>query len=185
MRPHFPLPLLLLFLAAAVAPAQDSGPLHQEVVVPASVADVWSAMTTKEGMESWMVAHAEIDLRIGGVMRTHYDPKGTLGDAGTIENRILSFDPGRMFSLQVAKPPQGFPFPVAVQSMWTVMYFDELGPNETRVRCVGHGFTDSEESRKMRGFFERGNRLTLDRLRARFATPPAPKSEGGGDGADK
>ena len=58
-----------------------------------------------------MVAHAEIDLRLGGTMKTRYDPKGTIDDAKAIENTILSYEPMRMLSIKVAKAPDTFPFP--------------------------------------------------------------------------
>ena len=118
-----------------------------------------------------MVAHSELDLKVGGLMRTHYDPNGVIGDAGTIENTIISYDPGRMFSIRVTKVPERFPFPNAVKSMWTVVYFEPLDSGKTRVRIVGLGFGQDEESRKMRAFFDRGNAYTLAKLQERFASP--------------
>ena len=67
------------------------------------------------------VAHAEIDLKVGGRMRTHYDPKGTIGDPNTIENTILAFEPNRLLVIQVANPPEKFPFKDAVRKIWTVV----------------------------------------------------------------
>ena len=171
-----PLKPALVFLAIALAtifvPAlgAEDNPLVHEGVVAALVEDVWRAFTTKEGQESWMVAHSEIELKIGGRMRTHYDPKGTLGDAKTIENTIICYDPKRMLSIKVTKPPDGFPFPNAVKNMWTVIYFEPDGPKTTRVRIVGLGFGDDEESKKMRAFFDRGNAFTLKKLQERFAS---------------
>ena len=74
-------------------PKTEADPLITEGVIEAPVEAVWAAFATKEGQESWNVAHAEIELKIGGKMRTHYDPKGQIGDPNTIENRILSFEP--------------------------------------------------------------------------------------------
>lgn len=156
-------------LALANAAPADDERVVTEVVVEASVDDVWRAWTTKQGVESWMVAHAEIELKVGGRMRTHYDPKGMLGDSKTIENTIICYDPERMLSIKVSKPPEGFPFPKAVKNMWTVIYFEESGPKTTRVRIVGLGFGDDEESKKMRAFFDRGNAFTLKKLQERFA----------------
>jgi uncharacterized protein YndB with AHSA1/START domain len=175
------LKLSAVALALALVPfsmttfgAEDS-PLVHEGVVAAPLADVWTAFTTKEGQESWMVAHSEIDLKIGGQMRTHYDPKGVIGDAKTIENRIICYDPKRMLSLKVSKPPDGFPFPNAVKNMWTVIYFEANSPTTTRVRIVGLGFGDDEESKKMRAFFDRGNAFTLKKLQEKFASKDSGK----------
>lgn len=149
------------------------GRLIHEGVVAAPLGDVWKAFTTKEGQESWMVAHSEVELKIGGRMRTHYDPKGTIGDAKTIENTIICYDPERMLSIKVSKAPDGFPFPNAVKNMWTVIYFEEKDPKSTRVRVVGLGFGDDEESKEMRAFFDRGNAFTLKKLQERFASNSA------------
>lgn len=155
-------------LLAGVSHAQDT-PLVHEGTVEASVEDVWKAFTTKEGIESWMVPHAEIDLRVGGLMRTHYNKDGKIGDPGTIENMIISYDPKRMLSIRIAKAPDGFPFPNAAKGMWTVIYFDAVGPAQTRVTVRGLGFTRDEESQKMRAFFERGNGYTVEQLKKHFA----------------
>jgi uncharacterized protein YndB with AHSA1/START domain len=174
MKKTLPLGLLLvLSLAAGSLPLRARGaePLVHEGRVAAAPASVWAALTTAAGQASWMVAQSDIDLRVGGLMRSHYDPKGTLGDAGTIENTVLSFDPPHMFSIQVSKPPAGFPFPAEVKKMWTVIYLDVDGPAATRVRIVGHGFGDDEAGQKLRQFFDRGNAFTLKQLQERFAAP--------------
>ena len=116
-----------------------------------------------------MVAHAQIELRIGGTMKICYDPKGMVDDAKAIENTILSYEPMRMLSFKVTKAPQGFLFPSAITNMWTVVYFEAKGEKTTRVRAVSMGFGNDDESKKMREFFNRGNAFTLQKLQERFA----------------
>jgi uncharacterized protein YndB with AHSA1/START domain len=167
--------LLSFVLACSLSQVSTGDPVEEtrlvhEGLVDAPVSEVWAAFATAEGQESWMVAQAELELKVGGLMRTHYDPKGTIGDAGTIENTIISYDPERMLSIRVTKAPEKFPFPNAVRSMWTVIYFEPVGPRSTRVRIVGNGFGSDEESQKMRAFFDRGNAYTLTKLQERFAS---------------
>ncbi len=52
--------------------------------------------------------------------------------------------------------------------MWTVVYFEDAGEGKTKVTVVGLGFTDDEESQKLRAFFQRGNDITLQGLQAHF-----------------
>ena len=160
--------------ALAEGPREDNRLVHEGVVM-APVKDVWAAFTTKKGQESWMVAHSEIELKIGGRMRTHYDPKGKIGDPKTIENIILCYEPERMLSLKVTIPPEGFPFPNPVKGMWTIIYFEATSPQTTRVRIVGLGFCEDEESKNMRAFFDRGNAFTLKKLQERFASNTSDK----------
>jgi uncharacterized protein YndB with AHSA1/START domain len=171
---------LLLAIACAPLPAVAASPredkrLVHEGVVAAAVGEVWAAFTTGKGQESWLAAHSEVELKVGGRMRTHYDPKGVIGDPKTIENEIICYDPERMLSIKVTKAPEGFLFPNAVKGMWTVIYFEAVSPQTTRVRIVGLGFGDDEESLKMRAFFDRGNAFTLKKLQERFAPKTSDK----------
>lgn len=150
-----------------------------EGIVAATVDDVWRALTTNEGQESWNVAHAEIDLKIGGKMLTHYDPSGRIGDPNTIENIILAFEPRRLLVLQVQNPPEKFPYKTAIKKMWTVIYFEEAGPSLTKLRLVGTGYGDDDESQKLRSFFERGNAITLKKLQDKFAAKDAKATKAG------
>ncbi len=101
-------------------------------------------------------------------MRANYDPKGALGDAATIENRILAYEPERMLSIKVSKAPEKFPFKSRIGDMWTVLYFQPTADGKTTLRIVGMGFGPDDESQKMRQFFEQGNAFTLTQLQRRF-----------------
>jgi uncharacterized protein YndB with AHSA1/START domain len=132
---------------------------------------VWAALTTKDGVESWMVTHAEIDLRVGGKMLTHYDPNGVIGDPNTIENTILSFEPERMLSIKATRPPANFAMKESIQNMWTVVRFEPVSDRQTRVTCTGMGYGDDEESKRLREHFDKGNAWTLKKLQEKFAPP--------------
>lgn len=162
-------PLVIAAFLCVNASAQDVGPTVSEAMIDAPVEAVWAAWATSEGLRSWLAPHAEIDMRVNGRMRTNSSAGGALGDAQTIENTVLSFEPQRMLSIKVAKPPAGFPFPNAIQQMWTVIHFESAGPQRTRMRVVGLGFGPDAESQKMRAFFDRGNATTLEQLRRHFA----------------
>jgi uncharacterized protein YndB with AHSA1/START domain len=159
-------------------PEVSASELVAECMIAAPRDAVWAAFTTKEGQESWNVAHAEIDLKVGGKMRTHYDAAGRIGDPNTIENIILCFEPQKMLAIQVQNPPEKFPYKDAIKKMWTVLYFDDAGPTLTRLRVVGTGYGDDEESRKLRAFFDRGNAYTLKKLQDRFAPKESKPSNG-------
>ena len=160
---------VLLWGPAAARAQADT--LVTEGVVNAPVQAVWQAWTTTAGLKSWLAPHADIDLRLGGLMRAHYDPKGTLGDPGTIENRVLAYEPERMLAIQVARAPENFPFKAEVGSMWTVLHFQPTAEGGTQLRIVGLGFGADEAAQRMKEFFRRGNAFTLQQLQKHFATP--------------
>jgi hypothetical protein len=102
-------------------------------------------------------------------MRANYDAKGSLGDSGTIENKVLSLEPERMLSIQVSRAPDSFPFKARVGEMWTVLYFSVVSNDKTQLRVVGLGFKSDSEAQEMREFFKRGNEFTLTQLQEHFA----------------
>jgi len=157
----------LTMTQASVARASTE-PVVTQAVVDAPADAVWGAFTTKEGMESWMVASGDVDLRIGGLMRTTYRKEADLDGDTAIHQVIMSIDPGRMLSFRTIKSPKGFPFPQAISKSWTVVYLDPVETGRTRVTVKMLGYDSDPESQEMRAFFEGGNKATLDALIKRF-----------------
>jgi uncharacterized protein YndB with AHSA1/START domain len=149
-------------------PASAADPLVSEAVVNAPVDAVWSAWTTVDGIQSWMVAKTDIDLRVGGLWRTSYRHDGDLAGDGAIHHRILAFDPGRMLAFQTVKTPRDFPFP-GILTTWTVVYLEPVDAARTKVTVRMLGYGDDPAAVKMRAFFENGNQATVDALVKKFA----------------
>jgi uncharacterized protein YndB with AHSA1/START domain len=158
---------LAAVLGLALSPPPDTT-LVTEGLVKAPVERVFADFTTKEGMESYNVAKAEVDLRVGGRMRSHYSRDGVIGDENTIVNVILAYDPNRMLCIQVEKPPARFPYREAIKRVWTVLYFESKGPEETRLTIRMLGFGEDEESKKCREFFKAGNASVLQSLQKKY-----------------
>lgn len=160
-------PIVILW-GLLTQPALAVEPQLTEGFINASTAEVWRIFTTTEGYKLTGVTQAEVDLKIGGTIRTHYDPKGTLGDPRTIVNEILAYEPERMLALRIKQPPADFPYPDAVAGTWSVIYMTPAGDNMTQVRIVGLGYTDQPQSQALRKFFAEGNRWTLDHIAKRY-----------------
>jgi len=143
-------------------------PVVTEGIVNAPVEEVWKAFTTKQGIESWMVAKTEFELRVGATWRTSYSKESNLNDDAAIHHTILAYDPGRMLAFRTTKTPRNFPFPNALPKTWNVVYFEPAGPGRTKVTTHMLGYEDNEESQKMRAFFETGNKTTMDSLVKKF-----------------
>jgi uncharacterized protein YndB with AHSA1/START domain len=148
--------------------ATANQPLVHTAVADAPPAEVWKAFTTKEGITSWMVNAGEVDLRVGGKMRTSYTKGSDLTGPDVIENTILSYDPERMLSFRITRAPEKFPFKKAAQHVWTVLYFEPVEGGKTRVTCRMLGYESDEESVQMRLFFLHGNQQTMDALVKHF-----------------
>ena len=162
--------ILAVLLGNALLGAASLDPVVTTGIVNAPIEEVWKALTTKEGIESWMVAKTEFELRVGATWKTSYSKDSTLDDDAAIHHTILAYDPGRMLSFRTVKYPKGFAFPNVIAKTWTVIYLEPVGERQTKFTGRMLGFTDDEESQKMRAFFERGNQRTLDSLIKRFAS---------------
>jgi uncharacterized protein YndB with AHSA1/START domain len=159
---------IALLLAAGCTFAQAPSFVN-EGIVEAPIQEVWKVWSTSEGYKAVGVALADVDLRIGGLIRSRYNADGVLGDEGTIQNRILAYEPPRMIAIQIDRPPKGFPFKEAWKHTWTVVTLTAVDKNRTLVRAASMGFGDDDESKAMRAFFEKGNAATLETLKAHFA----------------
>lgn len=137
-----------------------------DVEIDASIDEIWEAFTTTEGLKSWVAPLADIDFRVGGKWRANYNKDGALGDASTIENTILCYDPKRMIALKATGFPEDFQFKEAAKDMWSVFYFTPLSEARTKITIVGLGYNESEESQKMLAFFKPANKFTMDQLSA-------------------
>jgi uncharacterized protein YndB with AHSA1/START domain len=151
-------------------PLSAAEPIVSEVIVDAPIETVWTAWTTVEGIQSWMVAKTDIEFRVGGLWRTTYTRDADLAGDAAIHHRILAFDPGRMLAFQTVRTPKNFPFPGILRT-WTVVYLEPLDNARTKVTVRMLGYEDDAESAKMRAFFEKGNHATVDALVKRFARP--------------
>ncbi|HEX7079338.1 MAG TPA: SRPBCC domain-containing protein [Candidatus Eisenbacteria bacterium] len=175
------IPAVLAVLAALAlyapptrpAQAAAAGDLVREAVIDGPPGLVWRLLTTKRGMESWLAPHADVDLRVGGLLRTHEDPSGKIGDPKTLVNTITAIKPGRLLSLRVEQAPEGFPFANFVVGTWYDILVDPAEKHRTRVRCVAHGFGTGPAVYAVRPVFERGADAAFEQL-AKAVAASAP-----------
>lgn len=83
--------LCLFLTVGATAFGADGVSFANEGVVDAPVEEVWNIFATSDGYKALGPALAEVDLRVGGTIRSRYSGSGVLGDAETIENVILAY----------------------------------------------------------------------------------------------
>jgi uncharacterized protein YndB with AHSA1/START domain len=170
----------LLALAATPAPADITASrkveadgahtLVHEVVVEAAPPSVWAAIATAEGWKSWAVPVAWAPQP--DIIETSYDPAAKPGDKSTIRQRVLARIPGRLLVFSTVKAPAAFPDFETYAKVTSFIELEPAGAGRTRVRLTGVGYADSPAGRKLLGFFEQGNRVSLDQLRTRFRDGP-------------
>jgi uncharacterized protein YndB with AHSA1/START domain len=146
--------------------------LQHSLVVPASIQEIWAALTTTEGIKTWAVPVASVDFRIGGIWESSYNRNGSIGAPGNIKNRYLSYIPMRMISFQAINAPPTFQHPEVLSEIFSVIELEALGARSVRVTASMVGFKNNEAHDAVYSFFDSGNASTLRNLYQRFANGP-------------
>ncbi|MBR9845401.1 MAG: SRPBCC domain-containing protein [Algicola sp.] len=139
--------------------------LIQELTVKAPIDSVWKAYTTKKGWENWAVPLAEVDLKVGGVIKTNYNEQGKIGDSTTIVTHIINYVPKRLLTLQ-AEITDNFPefMKKDAKDFYNIIYFDELENGQTTIKSFGIGYKNNPKYLALMNYFIPANEKTLMKL---------------------
>jgi uncharacterized membrane protein YeiH/uncharacterized protein YndB with AHSA1/START domain len=169
--------ILALLLGLAVAPpllaaTKERAPdgthiLVNEAVVDAPPEQVWAAISTAEGWKRWAAPVAWAPS--SDLIETSYTPTARAGDPSTIRQQVLLRVPRRLMVFRTVKAPERFPDFDTYAKVVSVFELEPAGEGRTRVRLTGVGYPDTEAGRRLLAFFERGNQVSLDALKAHFA----------------
>ena len=158
---------------SAVRADEESG-YFRESILPGPPDVVWTLLTTEKGLESWLVPQAEVDLRVGGAVRTQATRDGKIGDPQTTAvSRILTLVPGRRFSVKVEQAPAGYPFANVIQGTWYDVYVVPATGGRTKIRCVGNGLATGFAAYAVKPVFDQGVGMAFEQLRKAVAAQAA------------
>ncbi|MGH6622319.1 MAG: SRPBCC family protein [Burkholderiaceae bacterium] len=163
----------LLLSASSVGAAERS--IDKEVVVAASVDEVWDAWTTRAGITSFFAPDAKIDPRVGGAFEVYIDPLAAPGMRGADDMRFLALQPKKMLSFDWNAPPH---LPAARQQRtFVVVRIEPVADKQTRVTLHHTGWGDGGEWDKAYAYFDRAWGGVLGNLKKRFDTGPMDWTE--------
>lgn len=149
--------------------------LRKEVVVPATLDEVWAAWTTTEGVTSFFSSHASVDLRIGGPFEIYFLLDEPYGSRGSEDCKILSYLPREMLSFEWNAPPSFG----ELRGMHTrvILEFEEAGAGRVRVRLSHVGWGKGAEWDRLFEYFDRAWSEVLGNFQKRFEEGPIDWSE--------
>jgi uncharacterized protein YndB with AHSA1/START domain len=160
---------LFLALCCAGAIAAERS-IDKETVVAASVDDVWTAWTTREGIIGFFAPDAQIDPRVGGAFHIYFNPLGAPGSKGADDMRFMALQPKTMLSFDWNAPPH---LPNARQQRtFVVVRFAPVDAKQTKVTLHHTGWGDGDEWDKTYAYFDRAWASVLGNLKKRFETGP-------------
>ncbi|MEM7201099.1 MAG: SRPBCC domain-containing protein [Planctomycetota bacterium] len=145
--------------------------LVQEAWFEAPIEAVWQAYTTSDGWTAWASPKAEIDLRVGGLVRTHYDKAAAIGDPGTNTLTIVNYVPHQLLTLR-ADLRANWPeiLKQDADNLTNPILFEAIAPKLTRVMSYGVGYRDAPEYDKLLSMFSKANETLLEALKVYLET---------------
>lgn len=146
--------------------ADGTSTIIQEVTVNAPAAEVWNAVSTARGWQSWSVPIAWAPAP--DIIETSYAADAKPGDPTTIRQEVLARVPERLLVFRTTKAPNGFPNFETYRKVLNSLELFPLGSGRTRVRLTASGFDPSPAGQRLLAFFTKGNAETFEKLEARF-----------------
>lgn len=153
--------------------------INHEVVVSASIEDVWNAWTTVEGLKRFGPADASIDFRVGGKYEWYFSMDAPVGQRGAEGCTILSYVPHKALSFTWNAPPKIAKLREAGARTPVTVTFDELGVRSVRVRLAQIVSGESEDWDQYHAYFTRAWASVLGSLKESFADKSAVASTDG------
>jgi hypothetical protein len=146
--------------------------LQQEIVVDATLEEVWQTLTTSEGLRTFVAPTITVELKTGGDWFANYKVGSKPGDPGTIHNIVLNYLPMKMFSIKIGLTDF---FPKELRdagTLFEVLMLDDLGNKKVKVTDSIVGWKNGPGWDKTYEFFRRGDAATLKVLYRRFKDGP-------------
>ena len=145
--------------------------IRGEVVVEASLSEVWDAWTTEEGIKTFFAPDCNVDLRVDGPYEMFFDLGAEPGQKGGEGAKILAFQPKVMLAFTWNAPPH---MPnVRKQYTHVVIRFKECEAGRSVVSLTHDGWGEGEEWDEAYDYFVRAwNELVLPRLLYGFSVGP-------------
>ena len=162
--------LTLALTGAAFAARAAERALDKEVLVAASVDQLWDAWTTREGITSFFSPDARIDGRVGGAFQIYMDPGAEPGLKGADDMRYLALQPKRMLSFDWNAPPHLAE--ARQQRTFVIVRFEPASEQSTKVTLHHVGWGDGGEWDETFAYFDRAWGFVLANLKLRFEKGP-------------
>lgn len=144
--------------------------LRKEVIVPASLKEVWDAWTTTEGAKTFFSSEAKVELEVGGPYEIYFLLENPYGLKGSEDCKVLSFLPMGMFSFDWSAPPEFGD--LRNRRTQVILQFEEIGPGKVKVRFSQYGWGKGEDWDRLYDYFDKAWSYVLNNLKKRFTEGP-------------
>jgi uncharacterized protein YndB with AHSA1/START domain len=144
--------------------------LLKEVVVPATLEQVWHAWTTNEGAQTFFSSQTKIDFKPGGPYEIYFLLDNPYGSKGSEDCHVLNSLPMRMLSFEWNAPPEFGP--LRNQRTIVVILLDAIDNRQVKVSLFHYGWGKGNDWDKLYAYFDRAWGYVLENLKRRFINGP-------------
>ncbi|MFQ5983545.1 MAG: SRPBCC domain-containing protein [Woeseiaceae bacterium] len=164
------LTLTIALVLCSSAMATDPSTLSKEVVVRASLDDVWNAWTTADGL-AFISKKSNVDLRLNGPYEWFLDlGPDENGISGSEGSRILAYLPREMLAFSWTFPPDVPELRNARETTQVVVRFTDQGNDSVLVRLDVIGWKDGEPWQRGYEYFDEAWGYVLEALKEDLET---------------
>ena len=144
--------------------------LRKEIIVPATLEQVWHAWTTTDGVKTFFSSDAKVELAVGGPFEIYFLLDAPYGSRGSEGCRVLSYLPPKMLSFSWNAPPEFGE--LRDKHTIVVLQFGEIEPGKVKVALSQHGWGRGEDWDKLYDYFDKAWSYVLGNLKKRFVAGP-------------
>jgi uncharacterized protein YndB with AHSA1/START domain len=144
--------------------------IEKQVVVPASIEEVWSAWTTREGVKSFFAPDAIVEPRSFGLFEMHMNPYAEPGMRGADDMRFLALQKPTMLSFTWNAPPHQPE--IRAQRTVVIVRLRAVDGKSTEVTLRQVGWGEGEKWDETYKYFDRAWGNVLANLQKRFTDGP-------------
>ncbi len=144
--------------------------LRKEIVVPASLKEVWDAWTTTDGVKTFFSSEAKVELAVGGPYEIYFILENPYGLKGSEDCKILSYLPMEMLSFDWSAPPEFGD--LRNRRTQVILQFEEIEPGKVKVKFSQYGWGKGEDWDRLYDYFNKAWSYVLNNLKKRFTEGP-------------
>ena len=144
--------------------------LRKEIVVPATLGQVWNAWTTTEGLKTFFSSEAKVELAVDGPYEIYFNLEAPYGLRGSEDCRVLSYLPMEMLSFSWNAPSEFGE--LRNKHTIVILQFEEVEPGKVKVVLSQLGWGKGEDWDKLYDYFDKAWSFVLGNLKKRFAAGP-------------
>jgi uncharacterized protein YndB with AHSA1/START domain len=131
--------------------------LQQSIDIAAAPSCPWRALTDEDGIKSFGVAVAHVEMKNGGVIEEGFSPNARIGGTDTIRHRIIAYLPGRLLVLRNEQTPPNLPHAELYKNIVQVIAVEPRGPGKTRLTISHTGYGAGADYDELYTFFRTHN----------------------------